>query len=368
MAGQQKGLEILCDVDSTVPERVLIDLDRVRQIIINLVGNAIKFTAKGEVELRVRVKFESESKAALLFSVRDTGIGIPSEKQAEIFEAFRQVDGSATRRYGGTGLGLAISTRLARLMEGQLWVESTPDVGSTFHFTVPCKLIETEPAETRCIDPELMHGIRVLVVDDNSSNRKIIERRLHECNADVQAAEGGEAALMLLSAAFESGKPYRVVLVDADLPDTGGFKLAAMAAEWGFTPLMMLSASNLQNGAARCRLSGIEHYVIKPIAGDELQKATRRALTGHGAAESPANGDLPVAITSVLRRRILLVEDNYVNRIVTQSILENQGHAVVVASNGIEAVARWEANELDLILMDVQMPEYGWSGSDTAHP
>ncbi len=356
--GQQKGLEILCDVEPDVPERVLIDPDRVRQVVINLAGNAVKFTERGEVELHISVESRSSSEVVLHFSVRDTGIGIPAEKQGEIFEAFSQADASTTRRYGGTGLGLTISYRLVQLMNGRLWVESEAGIGSTFHFTLPCVATTKEFADPFSPEEAQTGDANILVVDDNASHCRILEKLLSKWKVKHKSTTNGESALELITSATNTGYPYSVILLDAEMPSVHGFSVAQriqQRPDLDCVPVMMLTSADRKHGLAKCRELGIDTYLTKPICESELRRAILRAPTmrkarKHSAPSKPERFSSP-------RRRILLVEDNFVNQIFALGILESQGHSVSVANNGMEALEKWGVEEFDAILMDVQMPE-----------
>jgi two-component system, sensor histidine kinase and response regulator len=377
LRAHQKGLELACHIAPELPETVIGDPVRLRQILLNLVGNAIKFTERGEVVVDVRmvtqeggwaessrptrggvVGLEDSAHPTLLhFSVRDTGIGIPVEKQARIFEAFAQADGSTTRRYGGTGLGLAISSRLAQRMGGCLWVESEPSKGSTFHFT--CRFarhgaaLERPPRE----EPGRLRGLSVLVVDDNATNRFILAETLTQWQMRPTTVENAHAALQVLESAHQAGEPFTLVLLDAHMPEVDGFTLAERIREHpdltGAT-VMMLSSACQSIDASRCQELGLAAYLTKPIKQAELYRAILAAL-GNGDA-----GPKPAAAPPAPRRgralRVLLAEDNLVNQKLAVRLLEKQGHSIVVAGNGREAVEAVERQPFDLVLMDVQMP------------
>lgn len=356
----QKGLELLCKVHPHVPQQVLIDTDRVRQILLNLISNAIKFTEAGEVELSVSCQLQSDSEAMLHFSVRDTGMGIPEDKQAGIFEAFIQADGSISRRFGGTGLGLAISSRLVALMGGRIWVESRPGQGSTFHFTMPCLVLQetsTTPAQREL---ELPNDLRVLVVDDNDVNRQILAGMLTNWGWSNDNVSSGAVALQRIASAIADSRPYSVILLDAHMPGMDGFAVAKQIKadpHLSHIPIMMLSSSDLSSDAEQCRQLGIETYVVKPVRQTELYDALCAAIRKLSA---------PVRLTVPAYRgnlspesgmRILVAEDNRTNRIVALRLLEKQGHFVTLACNGLEAVEKVAEQDFDLVLMDIQMPE-----------
>jgi two-component system sensor histidine kinase/response regulator len=358
LRADQKGLELACHIAPEVPESVIGDPGRLRQILINLVGNAIKFTHQGEVVVDVELAAnEKDDEVLLHFSVRDTGIGIPADKQAMIFEAFAQADGSTTRRYGGTGLGLAISLRLVQRMGGRLWVESTLGRGSTFHFTA--RLRRTAASASRLIssEPGRLRGISVLVVDDNATNRFILVETLTQWQMRPTAVENAAAAMWALESAQRNGEPFALVLLDAQMPDVDGFMLAERIREHpdltGAT-VMMLSSACHRIDAQRCKELGLAAYLIKPIKQTELYRAI---LTSLGVfAEKPSTTTELTPIKSTRALRLLLVEDNPVNQKLAVRLLEKQGHRIVVANNGREALEAVEGQSFDLVLMDVQMP------------
>ena len=356
----QKGLELLCRITPDVPERVIADIDRVRQVVVNLIGNAIKFTTKGEIELQVSTDSPSALQLLLHFSVRDTGAGIPQEQQAAIFEPFVQADGSITRRYGGTGLGLTICSRLAELMGGRIWVESTPGSGSTFHFTM-----QAEPGNGGRITPlsvgeEKLRRASILIVDDNATSRSILEEVLRRWQIEAVSAPDGPAALQLMAAEADAGRSYSVVLLDAHMPGMDGFSVARRIRkdlEYASAPIMMLSSADLNAEAARCRSLGIGAYLVKPISLGELRQALLSAIAQEVLPPLLVLNKHIAAAANPVRRRILLVEDNAVNRTLALRLLEKQAHSVDVACNGLEAVEKSAAEDFDVLLMDVQMPE-----------
>ena len=352
-----KGLELVCDVHPDVPETVIGDPTRLRQIVVNLVGNAIKFTSRGEVSLCVAVDAIDEATVQLLFTVSDTGIGIPKDKQRIIFEAFSQADSSTTRKYGGTGLGLTISAQLTEMMGGSIWLESEVGSGSHFHFTARLGIGATAATERPL--PVDLRGLAVLVVDDNSTNREYLRNLLTHWNMRPQAADSAGAALAAMRRARETGDPFRLVLTDCHMPDTDGFTLAeSIKADPQFAGagILMLSSAGQRGDAARCRQIGISGYLTKPVSQAELRRAIESAL----AAPRPSD---PALVTRHSLRetrrglRVLVAEDNAVNQKVAARMLEKAGHSVVIVSNGREALAQLEAQPFDVVLMDVQMPE-----------
>ncbi len=358
----EKGTELLYRQSPSVPERVVIDIHRIRQVINNLVGNAIKFTDRGEVELLVDAEPLSGKSIELKFSVRDTGIGIPPEKQASIFEPFVQADGSVTRRYGGTGLGLAICRRLAGLMSGKLWLDSTPGLGSTFFLTIPCQAPKDEAARRPAPSSGIqLVGLRALIVDDNQTNRRILEEVLTSWGIEAHTAESGAVALDRIARAKREDRMYKLVLLDANMPGIDGFAVAANILQGPRNDevvILMLSSADLNLDAARCREMGISTYLMKPVSKPELHQALIQALLKKSSsAFLPPAQEKSAFKPAAPLRRILVVEDNLINQTLALRLLEKQGHTVSVASNGFEAVAFTAAEDFDLVLMDVQMPE-----------
>ena len=364
LRAHQKGLELVCDVAPDVPDRLLGDSHRVAQILINLLGNAIKFTETGEIGLHVaRVEPESDpADVVLQFSVRDTGMGIPVALQARVFDPFKQADGSTTRKFGGTGLGLSISSRLVQTMGGRIWVESEAGRGSTFHFTIRFGRGVPAPVVMPAAVADLK-GLRVLVVDDNVTNRRLLGAMVEHWEMRPVAVDGGEAALAALEEAHRSGSPFPLVLLDVHMPGMDGFSVAEQIMHRrelaGATILMLTSADHLGD-AARCRRLGVTSYLIKPIMSRELLADILAALGSAprhvGAASSAAPVPAP-APAQTARLRILLAEDNKVNQRLAVALLQRDGHEVAVAENGVEAVAACGREHFDAILMDVQMPE-----------
>jgi two-component system sensor histidine kinase/response regulator len=360
----EKGLELVCDVAPGVPTAVAGDPGRLRQVVMNLIGNAIKFTHRGEVVLAVEAETQTDDKATVRFSVSDTGIGIAHEQQAAIFQPFVQADGSTTRKYGGTGLGLAISTNLVALLGGRLWVDSESGKGSTFHFTVPFELHRAPVPETRTRDARMAHlrDMPVLVVDDNAVNRRILDATLRRWLMKPVLAESGRAGLAAMQARKFAGVPFPLVLLDAVMPEDGFSAAEDIKSDpdlAGVT-VLMLTSSGQRGDAARCRTMGIAAYLMKPISEAELLEAIFAVL---GAPSGDPEG-VQVVTRHSLREgrgtlRILLVEDNSVNQLVAARLLQKRGHTVVIAGNGIEALAAMGehgSGGFDLVLMDVQMP------------
>ena len=363
LRADQKGLELTCDIRSQVPEFVIGDPTRLRQILMNLASNAIKFTERGEVAVRVEVASQSEDLSTLHFSVRDTGIGISPEKHRLIFDAFSQADSSTTRRFGGTGLGLAICSRLVDLMKGHMWLESAPGQGSTFHFTAQLGIAEPglnrRPTRTTHLE-----GTAVLVVDDNPTNRRILGEMLELWGIRVTAVERAAAALAALEDAERRQKPFAVLLTDVHMPEMDGFELVEEVKRRTVparTPVVvMLTSAGVRGDAARCRALGVSAYITKPIRQSDLH-AVLTTVLGDRPQESGAIG---LVTRHSLREvgtsknlSILLAEDNLVNQRLAVRLLEKQGHKVTLAMNGKEALALLDQQAYDLVLMDVQMPE-----------
>ena len=357
LRANQKGLELICEIDPDVPAGVVGDPMRLQQVLVNLVANALKFTERGHVLVAVRQESRAEGCARLRFSVTDTGIGIPAGMHETIFEAFRQADGSTTRRFGGTGLGLTISSTLVRLMGGRLWLESEPGAGSMFAFTVSLDVADVpEPSL-----PPLHHD--VLIVDDNAVNRRILSEQVTRWGMTATAVEGGRAALEQLAAAAENHRPFDLVLLDANMPDMDGFEVAAHIGTQTALPratVMMLTSSGVYGEQSRCEKLGIAAYLVKPVYAADLLAAIVRAFgkAPAVAAEPAWSGSIAKAPADpgLSRVRVLLVEDNLVNQQVAVGLLTRRGHEVTVAHHGEEALALLDRETFDIVLMDLQMP------------
>jgi PAS domain S-box-containing protein len=356
----QKGLELAYHVAPDTPHALMGDPARLRQVIVNLVGNAVKFTEAGEVVLRVATEGRGDGPIVLHFTVSDTGVGISPAQQSKIFEAFTQADASTTRRFGGTGLGLAISSQLVGLMGGRIWVESLEGHGSHFHFTLPFDRASelAPPPPTRPVED--LTGMPVLVVDDNATNRRILQEILSHWGMRPTIVDSGPAALEAMDIAHAAGCPFRLVLLDYQMPDMDGFDVAARVKarpRLAAATVMMLSSVGHRGDAARCKELGVAAYLTKPIRQAVLLDAIRSALIPPSPHDSPAP---LVTRHSIAERqgplRVLLAEDNAVNTHLVKSILTKHGHHVVSVEDGLQAVAAVRRSEFDLVLMDLQMP------------
>jgi ligand-binding sensor domain-containing protein/signal transduction histidine kinase/CheY-like chemotaxis protein len=355
LRAHQKGLELVYQVDPAIPQFLLGDTDRVKQVLHNLVGNAVKFTERGEVVLRVTLEMHTTAEVCLRFQVSDTGIGIPPEKQRMIFEAFSQADPSTTRKFGGTGLGLAISSRIAELMGGSMGVVSNVGEGSTFYFTARMPVPLRPRVKTSEKAKDEFKGITALIVDDNRHSRAVLEHMLDACGMQVSTAAGAEDALKTLRTAAQ-GDHYQLLLIDSRMPGYDGFELVAEIALMSSPPavVMMLSSDDYNSSVRKCHDLGILSHLIKPVTQRELLAAIRRALAPEPVIVSSRAHQYERFATPI---RILLAEDNLVNQRLAVRLLEKMGHLVVVAQNGSEALELLKKDAFDLVLMDVQMPE-----------
>jgi len=360
----QKGLELIGQLGPDVPELLIGDPIRVTQVVVNLIGNAIKFTNQGEIVVQVRKETQTAQEITLRFTVADTGIGIPDEKQKAIFEAFTQADGSSTRQYGGTGLGLSISSQLVAMMGGEIRVESEPGKGSTFGFTARFGVRQIHESDRESDGAKIdLRGLPILIVDDNLTGLRILEDMLNDWGAQPVGARDAAAALSAIVRHRDAGTRFPLILIDAEMPDVSGFALAErIRAEADSTAriIMLLSSAGELAGGARCRALGVHSYVTKPLYQAELKAAILRSvesMDNRAAVPDVAAAKLPSGTGSALD--VLLVEDNPINRRVAVRLLEKHGHKVVTANNGREALEVLERLDwtIDLILMDVQMPE-----------
>jgi len=358
----EKGLELLCEISPDVPQNLTGDPSRLRQIILNLVGNALKFTHRGEVALKVDVESVEEQAVVVHFAVSDTGIGIAPNKLEAIFESFSQADTSTTREFGGTGLGLTISRCLTQMMNGRIWVESTLGKGSCFHFTVRLATSTASPAPPPASEEaSVMTGARVLIVDDNRTNRRILEGLVARWGMLPTVAVDGEQALAFYKDAL-SNAPFDLILTDMHMPKMDGFDLVEKLHSFSVTgsTIMMLTSGGQKGDAQRCAELGISAYLLKPVRQVELHAAIARVLqrrTSHKDAPMITRSTLREHFTGTRTLRILLAEDNPINQKLASRLLEKRNHTVIVAGNGKEALAALERENFDLVLMDVQMPE-----------
>jgi two-component system, sensor histidine kinase and response regulator len=356
LRAHQKGIELMYEIAPDLPTFFCSDAERLRQVLINLIGNAIKFTERGEIMVGIELESRTAKEAILHFRVHDTGIGIDGEKQALIFDAFAQADGSHARKYGGTGLGLTISRRIVEMLRGEIWVESRLAAGSTFHFRVALNTSEHFPPPQS--EAGKIEGLRVLIVDDNQTQCLILQNMLRSWKMLPSAVGDGSAALSMLETSERSGCPFQILLIDAEMPQSVGFAVAEGLQALERTPppiIMMLTSTGAQQSGARCRQLGMFKQIEKPIVPAELRRTILSAcgiLTiSQPAAQAPA---LPKATHTL---RILLAEDSAVNQQFALEVLQQLGHRVEVAENGKQAVAAAQSSCFDVILMDVQMAE-----------
>ncbi len=382
-----KQLELACHVPADVPDYFVGDSARLRQVLLNLVANAIKFTERGEVVVRARVVPTGDEPTALQpggeielqFSVSDTGIGIPSQKLPYIFDPFVQADTSTTRKYGGTGLGLTIAGRLVEMMGGRLWAESVPDRGSTFHFTARLKLQDRSPSRLLPRRPRDLEGMKVLVVDDNATNRRILEELTTSWAMEPSAADGARSALLALESAAAADRAFPLVLLDAHMPEEDGFALAAAIRSrphLGRPGLLLLSSANNTGDLEKCQNLRIARRLTKPIKPSDLLDAVLRTLDDRDQnaadassvsllAQRPSNGELVEIVERAVEPgppmaqglRVLLAEDNFINQRLVLAVLDRLGHRVTAVATGAAAVRAVQQEPFDLVLMDVQMPE-----------
>jgi PAS domain S-box-containing protein len=374
LRAHKKGLELACHITPDVPDALVGDPGRLGQVLINLVGNAIKFTERGEVVVSVATGGSPvalglkigeppvATEVELHFTVRDTGIGIPKEKQSRLFQPFTQADSSTTRQFGGTGLGLTISRRLVELMGGQVGFDSEPGRGSTFYFTARLGLQE-EGARDAEPGPVSLSGVRVLAVDDNATNRLILQELLTRWGMVPTLADSAPTALAAMRAAERAGTPFALVLSDVMMPGMDGFALVEeirRQPELAGATVLMLSSADQQQDSARCRQAGVAAYLTKPVKQSELLEAVVSALSTspkEGRETAPRRDRVPQTCATGRPLRLLLAEDNATNRLLAVTLLEKMGHRVAVAVNGTEALDLLARESFDAVLMDVQMPE-----------
>jgi two-component system, sensor histidine kinase and response regulator len=361
----EKGIELACHIVSDVPEILLGDAGRLRQVLLNVMGNAVKFTTEGEVVLHVSVQTRSADRVTLHFAVSDTGIGIPLDKQRQIFQAFTQADSSTTRRYGGTGLGLAIALRLVELMGGRLWVESRQGSGSTFFFTATFEQPKAARRRAAAAKPRALQGLRVLVVDDNATNRRILEEMLASWHMRPTTVSDAVSAVSALRTASSTAAAFDVMIADCQMPDVDGFMLARRVKREGRlakTPIVMLTSVGQSDDQVHRHRNSIDAFLTKPVKHSDLLEALSQLFgvsTKDGRTEPAAE-----RIGSKPRRtlQVLVAEDNLVNRQLVTTLLKKRGHKVKAVDNGRKAVASIKATTgptFDLVLMDLQMPEMG---------
>jgi signal transduction histidine kinase/DNA-binding response OmpR family regulator len=349
----EKGLELACRIAPDLPDRLIGDPGRLGQVIVNLGGNAIKFTDAGEVVIDVTEKSRSGTAITLQCTVPDTGIGIAPELQVKIFDPFSQADVSTTRRFGGTGLGLSISSQLVEMMKGDIWLESELGHGTTFHFTVTMDISDAQPPRPSP-DSRALKAAKTLIVDDNATNRRVLEEMLGCWGVSVTTADSGQAALASLREAASANDPIQLMLLDLMMPEMDGFELAQRIcddATFDTPKMIMISSAGRAGDLDRCRQLGIARYMMKPIIQSELLNAMLETFgtvvldeTDPEAAAGP-------------RLKVLLADDGLINQQVALGLLQQHGHQVVVANNGKDAVQTFEDDSFDVVLMDVQMPE-----------
>jgi len=367
----EKGIELACHIMADVPEVLLGDGGRLRQVLLNVMGNAVKFTAQGEVVLRVSVQAASADRVTLHFAISDTGIGIPQAKLPHIFRAFTQADSSTTRRYGGTGLGLAIVVRLVELMGGRVWVESTEGRGSTFFFTATFDNLQSADTPATRATPRALEGLRVLVVDDNATNRRILEEMLTSWHMTPTTASDAESAVSALNRAAAADARFDVMITDCQMPDVDGFMLARRVRgerRLAKMPIVMLTSVGQSDDLMRRHRNDVDALLTKPVKHSDLLEALGRIFgvaTRDGRTEPTAERIGP---GPVRRLRVLVAEDNPVNRKLVTTLLRKRGHSVKAVENGREAVEAVESRPdppFDVVLMDLQMPDMG--GLEATH-
>jgi two-component system, sensor histidine kinase and response regulator len=357
MPAEKKGLELIFDLDTDIPSSLIGDRVRLLQVLLNMIGNAVKFTDEGEVVVSVLVAQRHADEVKLHFLVHDTGAGIPPEKQDAIFHAFDQADTLSTRRQGGTGLGLAISRRIIRLMGGDVLLESSPGMGSTFHFTVGLK-VDAGVKDGGELLVEDLRGLRVLVIDDNDTTRSVLLKTLQHWQVLCEGADSGAAGLARMQDASSLGRPFGVLVLDAGMPDMDGFEMVErLRANPGLNSavVIMLPLAGQSANQARCVELGIKACLSKPVEPGELLRSIRQATQNVPEIPIPTNDTAGSSLARSLR--ILLAEDNPINQKVASKMLEKMGHQVTLAANGIEVIDKWREGEFDVIFMDVQMPE-----------
>ena len=370
LRAQQKGLELICHIAPDVPESVSGDPGRLRQVLVNLVGNAIKFTREGEIVVRVQLERRDRHAVTLRVAVRDTGIGIPPDKQQAIFEAFTQADGSTTREYGGTGLGLAISSRLVTMMGGELEVTSTPGQGSTFHFALTVATADDEESFLNAAERNCLQAARVLIVDDNAASRAAIAEMVAAWGVDTTVVDGGAKVIAALEQAHVAQRPFGAVLLDADMPPDDGFALLEKMQRGPGVPdglIVVLPSAVGSAEAAKYQARGVNACITKPLKRSELREGILSALGSEAPRRrSQAGGAADGRSKATQHLRVLVAEDNPINQRLASRLLERRGHSVMVVDNGREALAALAAATFDVILMDLHMPTMGGLEATTA--
>jgi hypothetical protein len=356
LRAHDKGLELVCDIAPDVPMGLVGDPGRLRQVLVNLIGNSLKFTSSGEVILQISQEMDAAQGPVLHLAVRDTGIGIAPGKLGSIFEAFSQEDSSTTRKYGGTGLGLTICSRLIEAMGGRIWVESELGQGSVFHFTLRLQLDAN--AVSAPTQPVALAGLTMLVVDDNAVNRRVLAGLLHTAGIHVHDVASGHDALEWLAARNHAGAPCDLVVLDAQMPHMDGFAVAQQIVQLphcAHLPLVMLSSAGLKGDAQRSRDAGVAGYASKPISRDELLSVLVRVLN-----LDPESPQALVTRHSVkdaqIGLEVLLVEDHAINQKLALTLLERWGHSVTIVENGQLALDALSRKQFDVTLMDMMMP------------
>jgi len=362
-----KPIELLCRIGDNIPSMVKSDPTRFRQVLTNLLGNAPKFTESGEIELSLNIEEEKDDRIKIHAKIRDTGIGIPEDKLSTIFEPFKQVDGSTTRKYGGTGLGLSICKKISELMGGEVWVESEENIGSTFHFTA--WLGKSEDKKAKRITAVSISDKKMLIVDDNLSNLKILTHNLESMDIKVVALSEGRDVLPTLQKSLDSEKPFDLCILDIQMPGMSGYDVAKKIRNFkspiSKTPLIALS-SLMERDAKKCEDAGFDGFLNKPIRREKLYRMLEKLLGEKKGEGEKEEAEKPKIVTqySVLEDmkhsvRVLLAEDNPVNQKLAKLMLTKAGYQVEVANNGQEAVEKYTSSpeDFDLIFMDIQMPK-----------
>jgi CheY-like chemotaxis protein/HPt (histidine-containing phosphotransfer) domain-containing protein len=361
LRAHQRGIELAYRVAPNVPNVLVGDVGRLRQVLVNLVGNALKFTHHGEIVVSVEQIFESSESLELRFSVKDTGIGIPGDKLESIFQPFIQADGSTTRKYGGTGLGLTICNRLVQIMGGKIWVDSSPGVGSTFHFQILCAPGAEDQLELPDNNSLLLQNVRAMVVDDNATNRLIVAELLKSWQVQSTMLDHGKLVADELENAYLAGRPYTLLLLDVHMPELDGFDVAQIVrnSQYGKdVAIIMLSSADMADYENRFQKLNLGAYLTKPVKQSELAETMIEVLQkGSGTTQrsrSKRGGGQEVKLAQPLR--ILLTEDNFVNQQLMLRVLSKDGHEILLANNGQEAVETLAREAVDVVLMDCQMP------------